>query len=85
VGSNYALFFERQRHVTENAERTVASLVLANICTVIGFGTLSFSRIPVLHGIGLTVAIGAVLSLIFSAICIVAQPEAAAGPGSERR
>ena len=33
--------------------RMVASLVIADLCTVIGFGILSFSVIPVLHGIGL--------------------------------
>jgi predicted exporter len=68
IGSNYSLFFERQNFLSQDRERTVASLLLANISTVIGFGMLSFSHIPVLHGIGMTVAIGAMLSLIFSAI-----------------
>lgn len=68
IGSNYSLFFERQNFASQNRERTVASLLLANVSTVIGFGMLSFSHIPVLHGIGMTVAIGAMLSLIFSAI-----------------
>jgi predicted exporter len=68
VGSNYSLFFERQNTPGQDRERTLASLALANLSTVIGFGMLSFSRIPVLHGIGITVAIGAILSLIFSAI-----------------
>jgi predicted exporter len=68
VGSNYCIFFERQDWHDANAERMVASLVLANGCTIIGFGTLSFARLPVLHGIGMTVAIGAFLSLVFAAI-----------------
>jgi len=68
VGSNYCLFFERQKREDEQVERTLASLVLANLCTVIGFGVLSFSRIPVLHDIGVTVAIGAAFSLFFGAI-----------------
>jgi predicted exporter len=68
VGSNYCLFFERQDLAAPEAGRTVASLVLANLCTVIGFGVLALSRIPVLHGIGTTVAMGALLSLVFSAI-----------------
>ncbi|HUN46071.1 MAG TPA: MMPL family transporter, partial [Stellaceae bacterium] len=68
VGSNYSLFFERQRHEDELRERSVASLALANLCTVIGFGLLSFSGIPVLHDIGMTVAIGALLCLVFSAV-----------------
>jgi predicted exporter len=45
-------------------------LLFANLSTVIGFGLLAFSQAPVLHGIGATVAIGAILSLIFSAILI---------------
>lgn len=68
VGSNYCIFFERQDWNDPNSERMVASLVLANICTVIGFGILSFARLPVLHGIGMTVAIGAFLSLVFAAV-----------------
>jgi predicted exporter len=68
VGSNYCLFFERQDWRDDNAQRTVASLVLANSCTIIGFGILSFARLPVLHGIGMTVAIGAFLSLVFAAV-----------------
>jgi predicted exporter len=70
VGSNYCLFFERHSHDAGDpaGPRMLASLVLADLCTVIGFGILSFSSIPVLHGIGLTVAIGACLSLLFGAI-----------------
>jgi predicted exporter len=68
VGSNYCIFFERQDWADSHAGRTVASLVLANLCTVIGFGVLSFARLPVLHGIGETVAIGAFLSLLFAAV-----------------
>jgi len=47
--------------------------VIADLCTVVGFGVLSFSAIPVLHGIGLTVAIGACLSLLFGAILSVGR------------
>jgi predicted exporter len=70
VGSNYCLFFERAVPEAEDLtrRRMIASLVIADLCTVIGFGVLSFSAIPVLHGIGLTVAIGACLSLLFGAI-----------------
>ncbi|MHB1927009.1 MAG: MMPL family transporter [Leptospirillum sp.] len=73
VGSNYALFFEGLSQKGEVRERTVFSLVIANISTTIGFGTLSFSSIPVLHDIGMTVAIGALLSLGMSAI-LMARP-----------
>jgi len=69
VGSNYALFFDqgdRQVH-GEVAPRTLASLLVANIATVMGFGPLAFSGVPVLQAIGATVAPGVVLALLFSA------------------
>ncbi len=80
VGSNYALFFERRDAGGEASarllrERIIVSLMLANLCTVIGFGVLTFSRIPVLHGIGMTVAIGAILSLVFSAILSMSKDD----------
>lgn len=73
VGSNYCIFFERQNWADPQAGRMVASLVLANLCTVIGFGILSFARLPVLHGIGATVAIGAFLSLVLAAVATGAR------------
>ncbi len=76
VGSNYSLFFEREKIAGEDYEWIIASLALANLCTVIGFGVLSLSYIPVLHGIGATVAIGTVLSLGFSAILARTRREA---------
>ncbi|MDB5361915.1 MAG: hypothetical protein JWO51_3212 [Rhodospirillales bacterium] len=68
VGSNYCLFFQRGGLRGPEGERTVTSLLLANLCTVVGFGALSLSRIPVLTGIGGTVAVGTALSLIAAAI-----------------
>ena len=81
VGSNYSLLFERPEPSAALRERTVASVAVANLCTVIGFGTLAFSRIPVLHGIGMTVAIGAFLSLAFAAVLSRQQPAGTEDPG----
>jgi predicted exporter len=68
VGSNYALFFDATRHERGNdAALTLASLSIANLCTVIGFGLLSVSRVPVLEDLGMTVAPGALLALVFAA------------------
>ncbi len=66
--ANYALFFDHRCISQQDRERTMTSLLFANLSTVFGFGLLSFSQSPVLHAIGFTVALGAVLSLIFSAI-----------------
>ena len=68
VGSNYSLFFDRQAPSGGDRERTIVSLLFANATTMIGFGVLAFSKVPVLHDIGLTVGIGAILALAFSAI-----------------
>jgi predicted exporter len=70
VGSNYALFFDRQTHSQEagNQALTLASLSIANASTVIAFGLLSFSQVPVLVALGTTVAPGTFLALLFAAI-----------------
>ena len=70
VGSNYALFFDRQAHAGEGGSQalTLASLVIANASTVIGFGLLSVSQIPVLVALGTTVAPGTFLALLFAAV-----------------
>jgi predicted exporter len=69
VGSNYALFFDRQTRVHAGSESvTLASLAIANLSTVIGFGLLSFSQVPVLVALGATVAPGAFLALLFAAV-----------------
>ena len=45
VGSNYALFFDRaeSRRAARILPLTLASLLIANTATVLGFGVLAFS------------------------------------------
>jgi predicted exporter len=68
VGSNYALFFDRESRGAADQAQTLASLAIANATTVIGFGILATSPVPVLHAIGITVGPGAVLALLLSAL-----------------
>ncbi|HEU0225740.1 MAG TPA: MMPL family transporter, partial [Steroidobacteraceae bacterium] len=68
VGSNYSLFFDRQVASGPDRGRTVVSLLFACASTIIGFGVLSFSKVPVLNSLGVTVGIGAALALVCSAI-----------------
>jgi predicted exporter len=67
IGSNYALFFDQaeSEHLDPN---TMASLLLANFATVLGFGLLAFSTVPILQAMGETVAPGVILALLFSAV-----------------
>ena len=67
IGSNYALFFDHLREQAEVDSDTLASLLLANLTTVASFALLATSHIPVLQAVGIVVAPGAFLCLVFSA------------------
>jgi predicted exporter len=80
VGSNYALFFDQTDTdaTPQQQHRTLVSLVLANIATVVGFGLLATSSVSVLSALGTTVGPGALLSLLLAAVLVPrARPEAA--------
>jgi predicted exporter len=68
VGSNYALFFDRPDPHAPILPRTLASMLFANLTTVAGFGLLAFSNVSILQAMGVTVAPGVILALIYSAI-----------------
>jgi predicted exporter len=70
VGSNYALFFDRQSSDDgrDTVPLTLASLLIANAATVVGFGVLATSSVPVLQALGMTVSPGALLALLFAAL-----------------
>ena len=86
VGSNYGLFLEHQAAGGPAEPRTLASLLVANLTTVIGFGVLATSELPVLRAMGTTVTPGVVLALVFSAILARgARSEIHATPRSRER
>lgn len=78
VGSNYALFFDQLRETGRADADTLASLMLANLTTVISFGLIAISNIPALSSIGRVVAPGAFLALLLSAA--FARAKVADGP-----
>lgn len=84
VGSNYALFFDQRSNSTlagvsdPSGNNMLCSLLFANLTTVLGFGLLAFSSVPVMNAIGLTVGAGTFLALVLSAIFSV-QPHLKAG------
>ena len=79
IGSNYALFFER--HCGPDDGATIGSLAVANAATVIGFGLLALAGVPVLRDLGMTVAPGALLAFLFSALIARREPRMAAAHG----
>ena len=68
VGSNYALFFEREPPDGDDRRRIVFAVAFCAATTTLAFGLLAASRVPVLQMIGGTAAIGAVASLLFAAL-----------------
>jgi predicted exporter len=70
VGSNYALFFDRANDQHRLDEETLASMLIANLTTAIGFGTLALSKVPVLHALGVTVGPGAIMALLLTAVFV---------------
>ena len=70
IGSNYALFFDRASPGADPdaAARMLASLLIANLTTVIAFGVLALSSVPVLSALGSTVAPGTLLALVFAGV-----------------
>ena len=80
IGSNYALFFDHLRRTPTVDEDTLASLLLANLTTVVSFALLAVSPIPVLRAVGEVVAPGALLCLVFSA-SFLGRPEHGKGHG----
>lgn len=77
VGSNYALFFNQNISGAQSeggSAAALASLALANVSTLIGFGVLGLSQVPVLHAIGATVGPGALLALLLSMSWSARQP-----------
>ncbi len=68
IGSNYALFFDRSDSDSTISPSTLASMLFANLTTVAGFGVLAFSNVTLLQAMGVTVAPGVILVLLYSAI-----------------
>lgn len=81
IGSNYALFFDRGPSESAPAGRMLASLLVANAATVVSFGILSFSRLPVLASLGRTVAPGTLLALLFAGLLAQRPAQAPPSPG----
>ncbi len=74
LGLDYALFFNRLPDNENEWETTFRSLWVCGITTILVFGILMFSQIPPLKAIGVTVGMGALMSIIFAAVW-AATPE----------
>jgi predicted exporter len=78
IGSNYALFFDHLELQGAADPDTLASLLMANLTTVASFGLLATAKVPALAAVGITVAPGALLSLLLAAAFARPAPRDAA-------
>jgi predicted exporter len=67
IGLNYSLFFDRPEADAAARRRTLFALLVTCATTLLAFGTLACSSNPVLHAIGLTVTVGALMAFATSA------------------
>lgn len=72
-----ALFFNREAPPAER-RRTLLSLLVCSSSSVLAFGALAISEINILRAIGTTVALGALMAIIFAAM--MARPKNCASP-----
>jgi predicted exporter len=68
LGLDYALFFNRRDGTQTERGRTVYGLIVCSTTTILVFGVLALSHIPVLRAIGLTTALGSLACLVFAAL-----------------
>ena len=68
LGLDYALFFNRPEGSEEGRSRTLYGLLVCSTTTMLVFGVLAGSSIPVLHAIGTTAAVGSFCCLLFAGI-----------------
>ena len=74
LGLDYALFFNRRHGTPTERGRTVYGLVVCSMTTILVFGVLALSQIPVLRAIGMTTALGSLACLVFAAF-LAESPE----------
>jgi predicted exporter len=67
LGLDYALFFNRRHGTLAERGRTVFGLLVCSTTTILVFGVLALSQIPVLRAIGMTTALGSLACLVFAA------------------
>ena len=75
LGLDYALFFNRLEGSEEGRLRTLYGLLVCSTTTILVFGLLATSSIPVLHAIGITAALGSFCCLLFAGMMAKKVPD----------
>jgi len=73
IGIDYTLFFAEQKEM-KKAKNTLLSITLSAITTVLSFGLLSLSETQAIHGFGVTVLTGIIVSWLLAPLAMINQP-----------
>ena len=76
LGVDYALFFEAVGDDSKEQRRTLHAVLVCSISTLMVFGFLALSTLPVLRAIGITVTIGVVSNFVLA--LLLTRPHARA-------
>jgi len=76
MGADYAIFVVESRDHPEELGATLVSLIVAMLSTVLSFGLLGMSANPALSALGITAALGTLLSVVFAPAALVLLREA---------
>src|SRR5690606_32939220 len=66
LGLDYALFFEHAGEDRDDQLRTLHAVIVCSLMTLLVFGLLALSTIPVLRAIGSTVALGVLFNFVLA-------------------
>lgn len=70
MGVDYGIYVLESRQSLEEGVTTLGSILLAALTTVLSFGVLGFSDNPALSGIGATVSLGLLFSVLLSPVVL---------------
>jgi predicted exporter len=79
LGLDYALFFEHAADDPAEQRRTLHAVIVCSLSTLMVFALLSFSTLPVLRAIGVTVAAGVVSNFVLALLLTRKQEKHANG------
>lgn len=74
IGLDYALFLRRHRQ-TADRDNTRRSVLLCSLTTIVVYSILATSALPILHGIGLTIAIGTGFAVLLASSFVGLWPK----------
>lgn len=71
LGFDYAVFLQGREGGSESERNAFQSVTICAISTIGVYSILAFSTVPVLHGIGLTTAIGAAVTFVVTMVLAI--------------